>query len=291
MFNTSHKRKGLVGSIIIHIILIVLFIFLGMKYQDPPPEPGIAIVFGFDEQGRGDFKPVPKSVPEPVTEKTETNQVEEERVEPVEKVEAEKSSDVKEDVMAQDMEESPVVAEQRRKQKEIEKKERIERERLEKKRLEEERIRKAKEAKKNNLDNMFSNLKNSPDASGSDSNQGDDDSDGYKGSEDGLENAKSFTGNGGVGNYGNYQLGNRKPRNKPQPIYDGKDQGIVVVRILVDKNGKVVYAEAGVKGSTTTDLQLLKRAKEAALRTTWQGDSSAPEKQEGRIIYNFIIEN
>ncbi len=138
---------------------------------------------------------------------------------------------------------------------------------------------------------MFSNFENSEDATGKDANQGDDGVDGYKGSKDGLENAKNFTGNGGVGNYGNYQLGNRKPKIMPKPIYDGADQGIVVVIIHVNKAGKVVFAEAGAKGSTTSDPQLLKRAKEAALKTSWQSDESASEKQEGKIIYNFTIEN
>lgn len=307
MFDDNHKRKGLIGTILIHAILIVLFIFFGMKYQDPPPEPGIAIVFGFDEQGSGNFKPVPKVVsnvaPQETIEKKEVIE------EPVEETTPDVAEMVEEQMMAQDTEESPISAEEKKKKIEEDKidnekrleeeriekerieKERLENERLEKIRKEEERIKAEQEAKKKNLDGIFSNLKTSDDATGTDANQGDDGVAGYKGSEDGIKGAKSFTGNGGVGDYGNYQLGNRKPKTKPEPIYDGEDQGIVVVRILVDRNGRVIFAEAGIKGSTTTDLQLLKRAKEAALKTTWQSDETAAEKQEGKIIYNFIIEN
>jgi len=296
MFDTNHKRKGLIGTILVHAVLLVLFIFIGMKYQDPPPEPGIAIVFGFDKQGRGDFTPVPKTSTKPVSQKKVEKEVIPEPVK--EEVQAEKVDAPKEELMTQETVDSPIVAEQKRIKKEkdlAEKKrldkEKIERERIEKQKAEEKRIKREQDAKKRKLDGMFSNLKSSPDASGSNANQGDDGVDGYKGSEDGSKNAKSFEGNGGIGNYGNYRLGNRKPKSKPEPIYDGTDQGIVFVKILVDKNGKVIYAEAGVKGSTTTDLQLLKRAKEAALKTTWQSDATAPEKQEGRIVYNFIIEN
>jgi outer membrane biosynthesis protein TonB len=304
MFDTNHKRRGLIGTIIIHAIMIVIFVFFGMKYQDPPPEPGIAIVFGFDKQGQSNFKPVPK-VATTTKPKEIVKEVEKIEETPIPKSTPEVTKESTEQMMTQDSEESPISAEEKKKKKEEEKKkieeektrkeqlekERIEKERIEKERIERERIKAEQEAKKKKLDGMFSNLKSSEDATGKNANQGDDGVDGYKGSEEGLKNAKSFTGNGGVGDYGNYQLGNRKPKNKPQPIYDGSDQGIVVVRILVDKNGKVVYAEAGVKGSTTTDLQLLKRAKEAALATKWQSDATAPEKQEGRIIYNFIIEN
>ena len=300
MFSNNHERKGLIGTILIHAILIVIFIFFGMKYQDPPPEPGIAIVFGFDEQGSGGFKPVPKVASKIDPQETvEEKQVEEEVIkESVPDV----AEEVKEEMMTQDSEESPISAEEKKrkiqedklaKEKQIAE-DKIEKEKRDKERddkIKQDKLQAEKDAKKAKLDGMFSGLKTSEDATGTDANQGDDGVEGYKGSEDGVKGAKSFTGNGGVGEYGNYQLGNRKPKTKPHPVYDGTDEGIVVVRILVDKTGKVIDAEAGVKGSNTTDLQLLKRAKEAALKTVWQSDDSAPEKQEGRIIYNFIIEN
>jgi len=317
MFENNNKRKGLIGTIIVHAILIVIFIFFGMKYQDPPPELGVEIVFGFDEQGSGGFKPVPKVASEIVPQEV----VEQEQViDPVEEsvpdVQEEVAENANEEMMTQDSEESPISAEEKKKkieeenkkleearlakekqikedkiEKERLEKERLENERIEKERVEKERIKAEQDAKKKKLDGMFSGLKTSEDATGTDANQGDDGVAGYKGSVNGTEGAKSFTGNGGSGGYGNYQLKGRKPKKKPQPVYDGDDQGIVVVRILVDKTGRVIYAQAGVKGSTTTDLQLLKRAKEAALKTSWQSDDTAPEKQEGKIIYNFIIEN
>ncbi|NDK18850.1 MAG: energy transducer TonB, partial [Zetaproteobacteria bacterium] len=50
-------------------------------------------------------------------------------------------------------------------------------------------------------------------------------------------------------------------------------------------------ANAGVKGTTNSAPCLLKRAKDAALKTTWQPDSNAPLKQIGSIIYNFSLSN
>lgn len=316
MFDNKHKQKGLFITLLLHSALLVLFIYFGLSYQDPPPEQGVEIVFGFDTQGQGDFKPIPKSNPsnatlqeesvaEPID--NEVNKAEDIVEKPVEEV----VEDNEEQLLTQDTEDSPIVASDKKKKKlekekavkeaiekaendKIEadrlKKEKLEQDRLNKIKAEQDRVKKEKADKKNKLDGMFSNFSNTEDATGTDANQGDDNKPGYKGSTDGSKDAKSFTGNGGVGSYGDYQLGNRKPKSKPKPIYDGNGSGIVVVKIIVDKNGKVVFASAGVQGSTTTDLQLLKRAKEAALKTVWQSDENAPEKQEGKIIYNFIIE-
>ncbi len=306
MFDDNHKRKGLIGTILIHAILIVLFIFFGMKYQDPAPEPGIAIVFGFDEQGSGDFKPVPRVASKVTPQET----VEEKEVieEPIKESVPDVAKDVNEEMMTQDNEDSPISAEEKKKKIEEDKiakekrleeervenerleKERVENERLEKIRKEEERVKAEQDAKKKNLDGMFSGLKNRDDATGTDANQGDDGVAGYKGSEDGKIGAKSYTGNGGVGDFGNYSLGDRKPIKKPNPDYDSTEEGTVVVRIYVNKEGIVTYAEVDLKGSNTTDPQLWENAKDAAKKTTWQRDDTAGEKQEGYIIYKFSIE-
>jgi outer membrane biosynthesis protein TonB len=92
----------------------------------------------------------------------------------------------------------------------------------------------------------------------------------------------------GSGN-GNYQLGGRKNLNKPQPNYICDEQGVVVVQIAVDPSGKVISANPGVKGTTNSARCLLDQAKIAALNTKWQPDNNAPDKQVGRIIYNFSL--
>lgn len=273
MFETYHKQKGLLGTIVVHSILLVIFVSFGMKYQDPPPETGVEIVFGFDKLGSGGFSPPPKKTQEVSPPKEESVK------QPVSKSE--------ENIMTQEVEDSPMVAYEKKQKIEKEKAEKKLREKKRKELAEKKKIKKEQDIKRKRLDGMFSNLKNT---SNSSSSQGDDSEEGYKGSEDGSRASRSFYGNAKRGNYGNYQLGDRKPRSKPSPIYDGSDEGIVVVKILVNNIGRVIFAEAGVKGSTTTDIQLLKRAKEAAMKTTWQSDASAPDRQEGSIIYKFTIE-
>ena len=66
-------------------------------------------------------------------------------------------------------------------------------------------------------------------------------------------------------------------------------EGKVVVEITVDQLGNVINAIAGVKGSTTLNEQLIKRAREAALKTKFSPKESAPSRQQGKIIYNFQL--
>lgn len=99
----------------------------------------------------------------------------------------------------------------------------------------------------------------------------------------------SGTGSGTGGGVGNYQLGNRKALNKPQPNYVCNEQGKVVVEISVDRTGRVVAARAGIRGTTNAASCLLSQAKIAALDTKWQADTNAPDVQVGKIIYNFKL--
>ena len=95
---------------------------------------------------------------------------------------------------------------------------------------------------------------------------------------------------GGIGVDGEaYQLLGRSVSYKAKPIYKVQLEGKVVVDITVDQLGNVINAIAGVKGSTTLNSQLLKRAKEAALKTKFSAKESAPSRQQGKIIYNFQL--
>lgn len=96
---------------------------------------------------------------------------------------------------------------------------------------------------------------------------------------------------GGSGNGigGGYSLGNRKAVSKPAPKYNCNEIGKVVVEVTVDKNGQTINAVVGIKGTTNTAKCLLDQAKIAAMNTKWESSSDAPEKQVGKIIYNFNL--
>ena len=94
---------------------------------------------------------------------------------------------------------------------------------------------------------------------------------------------------GGSGNGSGYSLGNRKAISKPAPKYTCNESGKVVVEVSVDRNGRTINAIAGIKGTTNTARCLLDQARIAAMNTRWDASNDAPEKQVGKIVYNFNL--
>lgn len=113
-------------------------------------------------------------------------------------------------------------------------------------------------------------------------------SQGLEGNPNADSNAQSYYGTSkGLDGDGNYQVGGRKALNKAKFAQDCNEQGIVVVNIEVDRNGKVIKATPGVRGTTNPSRCLLEPAKRAALATKFNSDSNAPVNQIGKIIYSF----
>ncbi len=274
--DTNHKRKSAAITSVIMCLLLVAIFFVGMKYLDPPEEYGIAVNFGTSEVGMGDVQPTEplKSAPQEVIEQKE--EVVEEQV-------TEKTAKTSEDVITQNNEDAIAI------KKQVEAKKKADEEiRLEKIKQDAIAKQKAEEAaKRKNLDALIGGISN---ANGTATGgEGNDNKAGDKGKITGDPNASGYYGNGGTGSGGDYQLGNRKPISRPKPDYICDEEGLVIVQIEVDINGKVTKAIAGVKGSTNTATCLLSQAKEAALKTTWQPDSNAPSKQVGTIKYRFSL--
>ena len=65
--------------------------------------------------------------------------------------------------------------------------------------------------------------------------------------------------------------------------------GRVVVRIEVDRNGKVISATPGVQGTTNNDPCLLEPARKTAFMHRWNLDSKAPDRQVGFVVVNFKL--
>ena len=73
----------------------------------------------------------------------------------------------------------------------------------------------------------------------------------------------------------------------PRPDYPGNRAGKVLVRVTVDRDGKVASAEYEPKGSTTTDAALIAAARQAALRARFT--ASEQHVQSGTITYIFKL--
>ena len=76
----------------------------------------------------------------------------------------------------------------------------------------------------------------------------------------------------------------------PRFVSTSVAQGKVVVKIWVDRSGKVTKVAAPEKGSTTTNNLLVDAAKKAALKARFNADKNAPEMQVGTMTYVFQID-
>jgi len=283
----SEKGKGIAGTVIIHIAVLFLLIFLSFKIPPPPEfEEGILVNFGTDETGFGEIEPSDASIPE------ETSP-------PPVKQAAVQSEE--EPLLTQDTEDAPEVkkvdpeAERKKREKiEADKKRRAELEAERKLKEEEEKERKRIEAEQkrqadimNRTKNALANSKNSGTTSTGEGVAG---GAGNQGAANGSVDSKIRGEGSGTGTQGvSYSLQGRGSQSLPNPKYDIQQEGRVVVEVSVDRDGRVTQAVPGVKGSTTLDADLLKVAKEAALQARFEAKADAPMTQKGTITYNFIL--
>jgi hypothetical protein len=113
---------------------------------------------------------------------------------------------------------------------------------------------------------------------------------GNQGVSSGSVDSKVRGDGGGSGNNGiSYDLQGRSYQKLPAPKYDYQGEGRIVVEVSVDREGKVIKAIPGIKGSTTLDEYLMRVAKEAALKARFEANPSAPAEQKGSITYNFML--
>lgn len=317
----EHKR-GIIGTAIFHAIVLLLLIFLGFFTPLPlPGEEGILVNFGTSENGFGSEEPSPAmSDPSPVE---PTVQPQEETAPPVvsQPKPQPKPAEAKEAVMTQDYEKTAAVeaAENKKKADEQKRKDQAaEQERIRKQREEADRIKKAeadriakaeaekkaREEEQRRINEINSRAQGAfaskgtgtgGKGTGAGTSQGATFPGGNQGVPTGDPNASNY-GQGGLGS-GNKGIGNsvdlegRSLRQAlPKPNYPGNDEGIVIVKITVDKNGNVTAAEPGFRGTTIMNQQFWSEAKQAALKAKFNADNNAAAFQQGTITYRFRLD-
>lgn len=90
-----------------------------------------------------------------------------------------------------------------------------------------------------------------------------------------------FYGDGGSG-YGNKPLPLSKFSNLVPPSDDGQKTGKIMVKIQVNKQGRIVSATAGVRGTTFTDPDLFRKCEQTMLNSRLNEIDNGPEI---RIFY------
>ena len=324
----EHKR-GIIGTLIFHIIVLIMLILLGFITPLPlPGEEGILVNFGDSETGFGDIEPSPaQSEPSPV----EPVQQEEEEVPPPPAVTSPpkpqpKPAAAKEVAMTQDYEKTAAIdaAENKKRIEEKKQKDLLEEQRLaqakETERIrnaEAEKIRKAeadklakaeadrkaKEEQQRKINEINSRAQGAFASTGNGTggkgtgegkSQGATFPGGNQGVPTGDPNSNNY-GEGGIGNGSkgtgpSFSLSGRTASSLPKPKYPGDDEGMVVVKITVDKNGTVTAAEPGTRGTTIMNQKFWEEAKQAALKAKFNTDNNAPAYQQGTITYKFLLD-
>jgi len=314
----EHKR-GLIGTIITHAVVLALLLFFGFFTPLPlPGEEGILVNFGDSETGFGAEEPAP-SESAPIKDQEEKQA--EAKVTPPPPQKKVAVPVEKEAVMTQDMEKT-VAMETAKKKKETEKTKDLEKEKILKEKREQELIEKQRQteadrirqaeiarqkkeqeqrlaqaaAEQRKVGEINSRAKNAFGGNGkgtSDSkstSQGVTYGSGNQGSPQGTANAEKYGPGGGVGNGVSYSLDGRSAQSLPKPSYPGNEEGVVVVQVTVNKSGVVTKAEAGVRGSNTADPELIAAARKAALQARFNVDDNAPAFQTGTITYRFVLD-
>ena len=268
--------SALIGTIIIHLILLIFLYFAVIKTIVPGDDGGIPVNFGYIAIASGTFEPQytetqpkrevpPQPTPKPVisTEKElitqnkeETVSIPEKKVVKKETVADENAKRIKED------------ADRRLK------------EEADRKRIEDEQ-RQQEEAISNLASNAFgkgsSPENNQGDATTGTGNQG---------------NPFGNTGSGaneGTGGFGTFNLNGRSigQGGLPRPLYSDQVDGRIVINITVDPNGNVILADLG-RGTNIDNASMRKNAIDAAKRAKFNKIKGA-NNQNGTITYNYNL--
>lgn len=111
---------------------------------------------------------------------------------------------------------------------------------------------------------------------------------GNGGSQGISEGSGSGAGGNGEGKGVSFNLGGRGAKELVPPSASNNTPGKIVVEIFVDKEGNVVRAKAGVKGTTISNSNLYRKCEQAARKCKFAADPNAPEEQRGTITYRFV---
>ena len=325
MNNESKKDKiiSLCITIAVHALVIVLLVFLGFKYQAPEEESGILLMAGEvelssgNESARTDASDIvePTPTPEPVAEPTPAPMPQTAVPEP-----AVPEPAPEQPLIAQNIEDAPALAEEKkkkeeeakrkaeeeaRKKKQAEEAKRAEDARLKakaeeeakrkaeeeaKRKAEEEARRKAEEEARRKAEEeakkraAAQNLVTG--AFGKNSGT-DNTANGVQGSVGGNNPTGASRGNAG---YGDYDLGGRGiVGSLPKPTFNVNANGKVVVRITVNGNGQVIAAEP-TSGTTISNQTVRSAAVEAAKKARFAVKEGAGNVT-GTITYYFDSNN
>ena len=280
------RSRSLILSLLVHTALIVALIFAVMTSPIPPfPETGgggglTFVDIGTVDESTGDMQPMSETTTE----------------NPSEAIQQPKDDG---DVATQDHEESPVVKEKKDDKKKQDSKPVITPPKKIKLVVEPPRTADPRSIYKGKSNNSTSQGTANAGTGDQGARNGDPNSlyKGNSGTGGGTGNGNGTgTGDGegpgqGTGKGGgvSFSLTGRKWSRPPVLSDQSQETGKVVVDITVDKDGNVITATPGGRGSTTTSSYLLRLAKDAAMKAKFNSSADNADVQSGSITFIFVL--
>ncbi|MFH0760162.1 MAG: TonB family protein [Bacteroidota bacterium] len=301
------KQQALIATIAFHGIALALLFVLTIVSTPPRKPAGVAVNFGYIDDGSGDIDPEPMEVApqelpdQAVAARRKTPQIKDNSDKPAPKVLTQENPDAP--AVKKQTQEEIDAAKKLAEEREIKRLEELERQRIEKERLrleeierqriaEEQRKQAEQQAQVNAIKGRMGKSFGGQTGNSGSQGEGVTGKAGNQGDPTGSVDASKRGTGGGTGTGISYSLEGRNVIGSlTKPEYNINDYGTVVVQITVNKEGAVTVATPGVKGSTTMDSRLLEAAKKAALTARFNRVTSpeAPTYQRGTITYHFKL--
>jgi hypothetical protein len=258
--DTQEKRSrawAISGTLIFHALLVLMLFWFALRTPLPlPGEEGVEVNLGNSNDGMGDIQPEEAAMLRNTAQSQQLAKADDEIV-----TEANEETPAIEKVNKKTNKQNPVTPTKTNPQ---------------------------PEAVKQPVVNPNALFKGKSDKNSKGGSQGETGKPGDQGKPDGSPDGKGYDGLGGKGNGISFNLGGRGAKNLPKPAYNSDEQGFIVVTIFVNKEGRVIRAIAGGKGTTISDQQLWTQAQQAAMRAVFTPDPDAAEEQKGTIKYTFL---
>ncbi|MEJ2595612.1 MAG: hypothetical protein P8100_10930 [bacterium] len=310
------RRRGLIATILIHLLLLIALFFLALRTPLPlPGEEGVEVNLGYDEQGYGDIQSEsapPESQPvTPPPQQLQPAEPEPEIMETEPEI-IEREPEITEDLITQDVEEAPALdeAEEEKPEEEPEKKPE-EPEKTEEKKTEPVKEPVEEKPEEQPADTAFVSETEEPaeevveepkpqvnqralypgtSKNREGTNQGNTQGVGDMGKPEGFKDSEGYDGKGGIGDGISYGLGGRGSLLLDEPPKEFEEIGKIKVTIWVNREGTVVEAKVELSGGVTTVLneEQRKQVVAAAYNSKFEAKQDAPERQRGYITYTYI---
>jgi TolA-binding protein len=301
------KQQGLIVTITVHVLVILILLFLQMAAMLPMKPAGSTVNFGYIDDGSGDNEPEamqspkeetssvippPVSKPAPAVKKITAKPAAkiltgENKDAPVVRKQTQEEIDSLQRVVEEKKMKKQADLERQRIETEQKRQADLENQRIEAERKKQEQQQSQVNAIKGRMGKSFGGTSTRSGSQGEGNSKGA----GNQGDPTGSVDSKNRGPGGGTGPGISYSLDGRSLMGSlAKPEYAVNDYGTVIVTITVSKDGDVIAAVPGAKGTTTTNSILWEAARKAAILTKFNRVTGVDAPiQKGTIKYNFKL--